>query len=155
MPSGGVNDDPKGQAYLFDISTGQILQTFDDPTPTIRDLFGSTVALEGNLALVGALFDSTQGIFVGQAHLYDVSTGSLIQTFDDPTPTSSDQFGTAIALDAGRVLVGEIGDDINGKNIGHAHLFIPAPASFYLVLLGHMMILKRPKAGIVMIRAAK
>jgi hypothetical protein len=58
-------------------------------------------------------------------------------------------------LDAGRVLVGEIGDDINGKNIGHAHLFIPAPASFYLVLLGHMMILKRPKAGIVMIRAAK
>ena len=31
-----------------------------------------------------------RGIGVGQAHLFDATTGALLRTFDDPTPTSCD-----------------------------------------------------------------
>jgi len=57
-------------------------QTFDDPTVNSGDFFGESVALDGNHALIGAPFDNTQGTNVGQAHLFDVTTGALLATFD-------------------------------------------------------------------------
>jgi hypothetical protein len=90
-PYDDTNGNEVGQAYLFDTSTGNLLQTLDDPTPTqspasfaVGDLFGISVALDGNRVLIGAAFDDTNGFGVGQAHLFDATTGDLVQTFDDP-----------------------------------------------------------------------
>jgi WD40 repeat protein len=112
-----------GQAHLFDATTGDLLQTFDDPTPTSFDLFGSSVDLDGNTVLVGASLDDTNGNAVGQAHLFDATTGALLRTFDDPTATTSDQFGRSVALDGNTVLIGAFGDDTNGSDVGQVHLF--------------------------------
>ena len=112
-----------GQAHLFDATTGALLQTFDDPTVTVQDLFGSSVALDGNNVLIGAPSDDTSGSEVGQAHLFDATTGALLQTFDDPTITGADQFGFSVAIDGNNVLVGAFGDDTNGNLVGQAHLF--------------------------------
>ena len=112
-----------GQAHLFDATTGALLQTFDDPTPTSSDRFGISVAISGNNALVGAALDDTNGPLVGQAHLFDVTTGALLQSFNDPTPTASDQFGVSVAISGNNVLIGALGDDTNGLNVGQAHLF--------------------------------
>jgi len=70
-----------GEAHLFDVTTGELLRTFDDPTPTDRDGFGSSVALDGNHVLIGALGDDTNGGQVGQAHLFDAVAGNLLHTF--------------------------------------------------------------------------
>ena len=110
-----------GQAHLFD-TTGTLLQTFNDPTPTISDRFGLSVAIDGNNVLIGAPQDSTNNPFVGQAHLFD-TTGTLLQTFNDPTPTTGDKFGTSVAIDGNNVLIGARLDDSNGLNVGQAHLF--------------------------------
>ena len=59
-----------GQVHLFDTLTGALLQTFDDPTVTLGDEFGRSVALDGNHVVVGAFKDSTLGSEVGQAHLF-------------------------------------------------------------------------------------
>ena len=112
-----------GQAHLFDASTGALLQTFDDPTVTSSDQFGISVALSGDLVLIGAPFDDTQGNGVGQAHLFDAVTGALLQTFDDPTVTDGDFFGRSVALSGDRVLIGASADDTQGTNVGQAHLY--------------------------------
>ena len=112
-----------GQAHLFDATTGALLRTFADPTVTEGDNFGRSVALDGDRALVGAFNDDTQGANVGQAHLFDASTGALLQTFDDPTVTFGDLFGFSVALSGGRALIGAFGDDTQGGNVGQAHLF--------------------------------
>jgi len=125
--------DDVGQAHLFDVTTGDLLATFDDPTVTSEDEFGTSVALDGNHALIGARLDDTNGGNVGQAHLFDVTTGELLATFDDPTVTTQDRFGVSVALDDNHALVGARLDDTNGDNVGQAHLFtstaIPTPAA--------------------------
>ncbi|MEO0625075.1 MAG: hypothetical protein AAF183_23225 [Pseudomonadota bacterium] len=119
----GTNGDGVGQAHLFDATTGALLRTFNDPTVTGNDLFGTSVALDGNTVLIGAEGDDTNGTNVGQAHLFDATTGALLQTFDDPTFTDRDFFGTSVALDGNNVLIGAQGDDTNGFGVGQAHLF--------------------------------
>jgi hypothetical protein len=37
-------------AYLSDVATGSLLQSFTNPTPAFYDSFGSSVALSGNSA---------------------------------------------------------------------------------------------------------
>lgn len=126
-PHDDSNGTDVGQAYLFDASTGALLQTFDDPTVTLTDSFGVFVALDGDRALIGATFDDTGGTNVGQAYLFDANTGALLQTFDDPTPTIGDTFGSWVALDGDRVLIGAAHDDTNGTNVGQAYLFTTIP----------------------------
>ena len=48
-------------------------QTFDDPTASVFDQFGNSVALSGDRVLIGARGDDTQGSDVGQAHLFDAT----------------------------------------------------------------------------------
>ena len=140
---GAPNDDTKGsfvgQAHLYDKTTcdadtsngGSVgdkvceaaLLTFDDPTVTTSDLFGSSVSIDGNNVLVGAPNDDTKDSNVGQAHLYDKTSGALCKTFDDPTVTTSDRFGAAVAINGNNVLVGASTDDTKGPNVGQAHLF--------------------------------
>jgi outer membrane protein assembly factor BamB len=112
-----------GQVHLFDAATGNLLQTFDDPTPLGDDNFGWSVAIDGDFVLIGAPSDSTSGLHVGQAHLFDAKTGSLLHTLDDPSITGADGFGYSVAIDEARLLIGARGDDVNGVDVGQAYLF--------------------------------
>ena len=112
-----------GQVHLFSASTGALLRTFDDPTPSGSDFFGTSVLISGDNVLIGAAGDDTNAPEAGQAHLFSASTGALLQTFDDPTPTTDDEFGTSLAMCGDNVLICDPFDDTEGLNIGHAHLF--------------------------------
>jgi len=96
------------------------------------------VAIQGNNVLIGARDDNTYGPDVGQAHLFNALSGNLIQTFNDPTVTTSDGFGGVVALDGDNVLIGAAGDDTYGTDIGQAYLFeiIPEPSTFILAIVG-------------------
>ena len=118
--SNGLN---VGQAHHFDVTTGVLLRTFNDPTVTTADNFGVSIAIDGNNVLIGASGDDTSGVNVGQAHLFDATTGMLLQTFNDPTVTTADFFGFSVAIDGSNVVISGVGDDTNGGNVGQAHLF--------------------------------
>jgi len=86
--------------------TFALTQTFNDPSVTFQDGFGRSAAIDGNNVLIGAYADDTNGLNVGQAHLFDAVTGDLLQTFNDPTPTFEDGFGVSVAIEDNNVLIG-------------------------------------------------
>lgn len=117
------NGTGEGVVHLFSASTGDLLHTLNDPTPTGRDRFGANVATSGDLVLVGAVGDGTNGNGVGQAHLFDATTGELLLTFDDPTVTGRDGFGVSVAIDGDKVVIGADEDDTAGDDVGQAYVF--------------------------------
>jgi cysteine-rich repeat protein len=111
-----------GAAYLIDPLTGTVLLTFTRPGSPVHDLFGYAVAVSGDDILIGAPGDPTQGLDNGAVYRFDAATGALRgQVLEpDPTPgTFSRQFGYALAVVDGNVLVGS-----GATNA--AHLFDPA-----------------------------
>ena len=69
-----------GAAYLFDGSTGALLQTFADPDPEQWDMFGSSITAVGNNILVGTRRDvalAERPAQTGTAYLFDID-GNLL-----------------------------------------------------------------------------
>ena len=114
-----------GSAYLFDIG-GTLLQTFNNPTPEFSERFGNSVAISGDNVLIGALWESTTANGAGSAYLFDIS-GTLLQTFNSPTPNTFNHFGNSVAISGDNILIGEYFNDIGGigigTNAGSAYLF--------------------------------
>jgi hypothetical protein len=116
----GAPDAGKTFPYL---ATGALLRTFLNPTFASGDQFGSEVALFGSRVLISAILDDTGATNAGSAYLFDITTGALLRTFNNPTPALNDTFGFDIALSGSKALIGATQDDVNGFNEGTAYLF--------------------------------
>lgn len=114
-----------GQAYLFDAQTGALLRTFANPFPAANDGFGWSVAVTGNLVLVGAPWDDTGAVDAGSAYLFDAITGGLLHTINNPAPGMNDGFGWSVAVSASQALVGVPFDNAGPTmpDAGSAYLF--------------------------------
>jgi len=110
-----------GAAYLFDIN-GALLQTYLNPAPANADLFGTSVAIDGNNVLIGADGNAVGPGGANAAYLFDTN-GALLQTLLNPTPGDFDRFGTASATDGTDILIGAPSDDLGAPNAGAAYLF--------------------------------
>ena len=120
-----------GKAYIFDVTTGALVHTLDNPnaygTPS-SDYFGRSVSISGNYVIVGAYAeDDAGGSGSGKAYIFDVTTGALVKTLDNPNSYGTgenDRFGGAVAISDGRVIVGaEMEDDAGGTSSGKAYIF--------------------------------
>jgi hypothetical protein len=106
-----------GAVYLFDVDSGHLIHSLQNPAPIAGELFGSAVAVVGTDILVGAPGDgSTKG---GAVYRFDGVTGAWLQTFQNPTPAADDMFGFSLAGAPNRVLIGAPGDH-SGTNLGGA-----------------------------------
>ena len=116
-----------GSAYLFDAISGNLLQKFLAPDRAVGDQFGYSVALDGDLALIGSLLDNAKGFNSGSVYLFDITSGNLLQKFLAPDGTSHDRFGRSVALDGNLALIGSFLSDYNwidnGMDSGSAYLF--------------------------------
>jgi len=134
---GAHRDDDKGNnsgsAYLFgrdeggDNAWGQAAKLTADDGAT-WDLFGWSVSLSGDLALVGARYDDDNGADSGSAYLFarnqggDNAWGQAAKlTADDGA--RDDTFGQSVSLSGDLALVGACYDDDNGADSGSAYLF--------------------------------
>ncbi len=115
--------DNAGAVYLFDLQTGEILQTFLSPTPAENDEFGLAVASLGGNVLIGAPGDDTGATDAGAAYLFDAATGNLRQTFQKAAPAEGDRFGSAVAISGSSALIGAPNDDTGADDGGAAYLF--------------------------------
>ncbi|MEW6497232.1 MAG: CHAT domain-containing protein, partial [Cyanobacteriota bacterium] len=112
-----------GSAYLFDGNTGALLQTLNNPNPQVEVLFGFSVAGVGTYPLIGAYRGDTRTNNPGTAYLFDGSTGTPVQIFNNPTPATGDEFGHSVAAVGNAVLIGAPRDDTGAENAGAAYLF--------------------------------
>lgn len=114
----GVYDEPTdyGRAYLYNSSTGQLVRTFENPSPGNSDQMGWSVALSGSTVVLGAVLDSVGSTQAGRAMLFNASSGSLIAAIDNPTPASNDSFGYAVSASGSLVAISAIRDRVSGVN---------------------------------------
>lgn len=101
-----------GCAYLYQWngSTVSLLATVTNPAPQSGDRFGSSLSGMGiSRFIIGAEYDSENGLFSGRAYLYDWngSAATLLATVTNPSPNPGDLFGDAVAgISTGRFAVG-------------------------------------------------
>jgi hypothetical protein len=126
--AGGTNS---GKAYIFNVTTGALVHTLDNPnaySTSTNDNFGRSVAISGNYAIVGAyLEDDSGGSFSGKAYIFNVTTGALVHTLDNPnaySTSASDQFGFSVSISGNYAIVGAyLEDDSDGNGSGKAYIF--------------------------------
>ena len=127
----GTTFTEEGYAYIFDVSSGTLLHTLSNPNPYDTgefDRFGFRVGISGNLAIVSAYVeDDAGGTDSGKAYIFDVATGALVQTLDNPNTfgtSDGDYFGSAVAISGNRAIVGAyLEDDADWTNSGKAYIF--------------------------------
>ena len=121
-----------GSVYIYDLNSATPtlpVVTLNDPTPAVGDVFGSRVAISGSRVVVGATQDSTGAIDAGSAYVYDLSGGTPqvpVATLRKSSPSTSDFFSSAVAIEGSTVAIGALLDDTVTANKGAVYVFGPA-----------------------------
>ncbi|MHC4588306.1 MAG: FG-GAP repeat protein, partial [Planctomycetota bacterium] len=91
---------------------------------TVDDRFGRSVAVSGDVAVVGAQGDDDNGYASGSAYVYRWNGASWVETkLLASDGTASDYFGGSVAVSGDVALVGASGDDVNGAQSGSAYVY--------------------------------
>jgi hypothetical protein len=120
------NGEFSGAAYLFDTTTGQQIEKILPSDGTAGDRFGWSVAISGNIAIVGAPLNDFAGLDSGSAYLFDISDPMNPVQIDKVLPldgAARNHFGFSVAIDDSIAIVGARRDDDNGGESGSAYLF--------------------------------
>jgi hypothetical protein len=119
-PSDSDQGARSGSAYLFDVTTGAQLTKLLPNDGATGAVFGASVAIDGNLAVIGAPSASPNGPASGAAYVFDVTTGAQLAKLVPNDGGFSNEFGDTVGISGNRVLVGAKGH--NNYN-GAAYVF--------------------------------
>ncbi|MHC4407100.1 MAG: FG-GAP repeat protein, partial [Planctomycetota bacterium] len=91
------------------------------------DIFGVIVALDGDTAIIGAVYDDDNGEDSGSAYVFTRTAGVWTQQAKllASDGASQDWFGS-VALEGDTAIIGASGDDDNGEDSGSAYVFTRA-----------------------------
>lgn len=95
------------------------------PDSKADDRFGHSIALAGDSALIGAMFQDSKGENAGAAYLY-TRTGTTWKFKTKLTASdgaAGDVFGWAVALDGDTAVISANRDNDKGENAGSAYIF--------------------------------
>ena len=89
--------------------------------------FGQSIAISGDLAVIGAPYDFDNGPYSGAVYVFRFEPILATWTEEAKLITSdgaqSDHFGTSVAIHGDRVVGGAPRDDDNGRDSGSAYVF--------------------------------
>ncbi len=113
-----------GKAYIFD-SGGDLLATLQSPEPQIGAFFGQSIAVSGNIVVVGEYLSEVEGNSqAGRAHIFDAE-GNLLASLQSPEPEASAMFGWSVDTNGDLILVGE--PNANGESIDEGRVYVFDP----------------------------
>ena len=119
-----------GAVYMYDSKTGKLQHTFLNPTPDVNEIFGNFIAGADNKVLIAAGRATVDGKQAGAVYAFDIVTGKLLNTFENPKPSEEidfgDVFGRCVAFVGNNVLIGasvDDNDEAGVKNAGAAYLY--------------------------------
>jgi len=125
-PSADDNGALSGAVYIFDTATGAELGKFIADDGEAVDQFGFSVDLDGDMAIVGARWESELGHRAGAAYLFDITDpANPVQTAKllGSEVEADDMFGFSVAIDGDLAIVGAIFDDDFVLDSGAAYVF--------------------------------
>ena len=121
-----------GAAYIFDTTTGQEFIKLTASDAEFGDSFGSSVAISGTTALIGASGDDDGGSHSGSAYIFDTLTGQQHLKLTASDAAAEDSAGEAVAISGTTAIVGvRYGETDAGPSSGSAYVFntaTPCPA---------------------------
>jgi hypothetical protein len=126
--SDDYNGSNSGSAYVFIRSGSSWVQQARLTAPgwAENDFFGYSVAVSGDTAVIGALYDDDRGPNSGAAYVFIRSGGSWVRqaklTASDGA--ANDFLGLSVAVSGDTAVIGADGDDDNGSDSGSAYVFI-------------------------------
>ncbi|MBM2852856.1 MAG: hypothetical protein HW420_1403, partial [Candidatus Nitrosotenuis sp.] len=117
-----------GAAYLFDGTTGALLQTFNHPTLETNDQFGWSVSVSGNNVLISADFDDIGALNTGSAYLFlpesvtycnsmtieQLITSGLYNVIDNTSGVYGPKVGGTNGADL--IILSDLGNHAQGKD---------------------------------------
>ena len=117
-----------GAAYIFERSPGGVwseaakIQASDKEA---IDVFGSSVSISGERAIVGATGEDTGGADAGAAYIFERSGGvwSEVAKIQASDKEGNDRFGKSVSISGDRAIVGAFWEDTGGSNAGAAYVF--------------------------------
>ena len=127
----GPSGPDEGVVYVYDLSTGSLQYTLTNPnnySTATDDRFGYDVAVHGDYLVVGApREDSASGTEVGIVYVYDLTTGNLVITIDNPdaySNTFADWFGNRVEIHGNKIIAAAwFEGDAGGLNSGKVYIF--------------------------------
>jgi hypothetical protein len=112
-----------GVAYVYDVHTGNLLYTLQNPNAAgskSYDSFGSNASVSGDYAVISSPSEDFGTSGSGSVYVFDLTTGSLVATIQNPniTGTAADSFGQGISIDGNRLSINASGEDTPASNAG-------------------------------------
>lgn len=123
MPYDDDNGTDSGAVYLFEASTGNQLFKLLPNDGHANAEFGYSVAIDNGIVAIGARKDNENGTNAGAVYLFNAITGSEIFKLIPNDGEANDEFGNAIDIDNGIVVVGAWRADEFGDASGAAYIF--------------------------------
>jgi hypothetical protein len=126
-PSDNTGANYAGRAYVYDLSSGAPavpVATLNNPSLSVGDQFGSSVAISGMRVVVGTPWGGAGD--AGSCYVYDMSNGAPtvpVATLSNPSPATNDQFGFCVAISGTRLLVGTPNDDTGATDAGSSYVY--------------------------------
>lgn len=117
-----------GSIYVFEKHSGAWVETQKllPSDPQFNKFFGVSVAISGDVIVVGADLDDQVATDAGAAYVFERQTsGSWIEVAKliAADAAMDDRFGAEVAVDGDRLVVSAHGDDDNGAQSGSAYVF--------------------------------
>jgi outer membrane protein assembly factor BamB len=122
-PGAGLNESHPGSVYVFNAITGEQLVEFTADDAQAADMFGSAIAIDGDLAVIGAGGHDEPYLDCGAAYVFDISDPAdpcQLSKLTASNAYTEDYFGAAVAIE-GTIAV--IGAPFKANGAGLAYIF--------------------------------
>ena len=117
-----------GSAYVFTNAGGTWTQTakLTASDGASFDSFGSSVSIDGNTIVIGAIYDEDNGSRSGSAYVFSNDSGTWTQTANLTASdgASFDSFGSSVSVDGNTIVIGAYRNDARGSGSGGAYVFV-------------------------------
>jgi hypothetical protein len=121
------NGDDSGSAYIFKRDGESWVQQAKliASDGVAEDLFGESVAINGNYAIVGIRCAGENGLASGAAYIFERAGSNWFEQAKliPSDGTAFDRFGWSVAITDGYAIVGALGDDDHEEDSGSAYIF--------------------------------
>ena len=121
--------DKAGIAYLFELQADDnvtYVTSFTASNEQADAYFGSSVDIDADHIVVGAVFEDTTEINTGSVYLFKIATDGSVAEVTKILPSdiqASDTFGASVAMKDGYIAVGATGKDTTVTDAGSVYLY--------------------------------